>query len=231
MRIVSGVVAAVVAVGLGGGALAQEGTPGALPATPGPEECAVEARSADFFVGVVQEALAAARAGTPVAQAAAPDLEGADEADEETTAAVTAVAREAIACANAGDFARGAALYTEGYVGALVAAPIVAGLEEAGRLGEEDAAAVDEAVAAQLTEGVNAAPAPLPEAARSALVEVREARVLADGRVVALVVGERPGDGETATAIVFVEEDGRYLIDGAFPVGDGGTPAAGTPAA
>lgn len=123
-------------------------------------------------------------------------LPAGEPADAATVAAVTAAARRFVACANARDVARMYALVSDAF------------LRQS--FGNQPAT---EAVAAYLA----ATPVARPPAERTELVAVREVRVLADGRVGALVDHRDPTDPRTdgiATDwVVFVEADGGLLMD------------------
>ncbi|MGH2559153.1 MAG: CopD family protein, partial [Thermomicrobiales bacterium] len=117
-------------------------------------------------------------------------------ADATFVAGVTATVREFVACASAGDYPRGLALYTTDYI-----APQFAGLDEAGRQ-----AAVDLA---------DAAPTPLPADQRGWIRSIDNVRLLSDGRVAAHVVTEDPlGHPHVVSVVlIFAREGERWLID------------------
>jgi hypothetical protein len=177
---------------------------GGTPVVPAPAECRVAPRS-----------LASLQAleGTPPAAPWPPDvateadLPGGPPADPATARQIAAVARAYIACVNAWDLPRLLALVTDDYARRFVAAegPITA-----------------EAYAAMAT------PSPAEPAGRAALLAVRDARVLADGRVGAVLVVRHPrpaADSVTVTCFVFARSGERWLIDDAIGVGRAGTPA------
>ena len=83
-----------------------------LPATPDPAECVVEPRPASFFEPLVAEILTATPTASPGATPPVPEEAG-EPVDAETEAEVVALLRQAVACANAGDFPRLTALFTD----------------------------------------------------------------------------------------------------------------------
>jgi steroid delta-isomerase-like uncharacterized protein len=134
-------------------------------------------------------------------------------ADAETVAGVTATVRELLACFNAGDIGRAAALHTEAF------------------LRRQLAAIPPEAFLAIMT-----AP-PSPPREQAVLHGVRDVRVLPDGRAGAFADIYDPVVGGDATFyFTFAKVGDRWLSDEEviLPFGATGTPAtpaAGTPAA
>ena len=140
---------------------------------------------------------------TPSAGAASPTLDGAtpevfvapegEPADDEIVAGVTATASGLYACYNANAFLRVFALFTDEYL--------------ARSFAEEG---ITEAAVGYL--GASIEPQPAGERLS---VAVQDVQVRADGRVGAFVASHNPaGDGENAVGYyVFIEQDGRYLID------------------
>ncbi|CAA9570119.1 MAG: hypothetical protein AVDCRST_MAG59-3405 [uncultured Thermomicrobiales bacterium] len=158
---------------------AQEATPMGSAAPPDAAECRVAPRPIEDFRALL---------GTPVPPTpetfAAP---AGDPADPAVVEGVLATVRELLACHNAGDFQRQAALYTDaGFV------------EDFRGLAEDDVAAI-------------ATPSPgfLPPLR---LVTVRDVVVLDDGRVGAVVV-TFTSEVERDDYLFLVEQDGRYLVD------------------
>jgi hypothetical protein len=116
-------------------------------------------------------------------------------ADPATADAVAVVVREFAACLNAGDLFRSMALVTDDF--------LCQSLARAGTV------TLDEALAAAATP-----PVPLADDERVRIVAVRDARVLADGRVgVVFVQG-----GLRTSLIVLKEVGGRWLVDGIIEV-------------
>ncbi|HEX2282747.1 MAG TPA: hypothetical protein VHG52_13400 [Thermomicrobiales bacterium] len=174
------------------GVKAQGATPTADFITPDPDECMVEPRSLEALTALAAPSGAAA---TPqaAAESTPSDLPTGGPADAETIAAVTATATELFACYNANDLLRVFALFTDDYLERAFAAEGVTG----------------EAL------GFFAAPqAARPEEERES-VSVRDVQVLPDGRVGAFLVVRNPAaaDSEAVDFTVFVEAEGRYLID------------------
>jgi ketosteroid isomerase-like protein len=192
---------------------AQDATPVAGLGVPGPEECRVEPRSLASL-----QALATPRAGgrpptvpsgTPVA------LPEGEPADAETVAGITATIREFLACVNAGDQLRAFALYSDDFLRPFFGQP--------GTFTPENYARA-------------ATPQPIPTEEWRALVDVRDARVLADGRVGAVVVVDDPtsedvagpaGQTRDTSFVILVKRGDRWLVDGAIddiPGEETGTP-------
>ena len=196
---------------------AQDAAPVALPVTPDPAECRVEPRTIDELhaqlgTPVPAPPEAPQSMSTPVGGPTAVSLPEGEPADTATVAAITATAVEAYACFNAGDYLRAFALYSDG---ALL------------RFAEQ--APFTEDIAAFFL----ATPQAFPEEFRSSVLAVREARVLPDGRVGALVDTDdptSPPEGTDVDFVIFVEQGGRYLIDEEITDLEG-SPAAGTPGA
>jgi hypothetical protein len=202
------------------GTVAQDATPGAGPARADRavpvEECQVAPRAADevfSLAGLVEGGQAAPADRSPVP---APPWTAAD--DEAATAA-EATAREWLACINADDNLRIAALMTDAalarfFAGALVAAEQ---LEEAQAM-------------------LAGTPTPRAEEDQARLVSVSDVAVLEDGRIVALAVINEPAlrpHGQETLLLVFDPTGERYLIDDIvqFSIAPqrAGTPVAGTP--
>lgn len=200
-------------------ALAAPGLVRAAPATPAtavgdvppPAACTVAPRTA---------ASLRALTGTPSAGLATPATTATPfvppaghPVDPVTLAAITATMREEIACVNAGDLGRQLALYTDDLLRRFIAAN--GGSFTAALLGDLATPA-----------------AALPPASRVALMAVRDARVLPDGRVGAIVVTRHLDETALRTNFaVFVKLGGRWLIDEVVPnpVETGPAPAAPTP--
>ena len=213
MRRLIVLVALVAALGLGahaarsGPATRQGATPVAavagLPVTPAPEECRVPPRSLSSL-----QALTSPTAATPVpSPAPGPDgLPVGAPADAATLAGIAATARELVACLNAGEFLRGLALYSDAF--------LRADLAGSGGITEEAYAA-------------RATPFPRPPAAWFTLTEVRDARLLADGRAGAVVGIRGPGAAAADLSfLIFVKASDRWLLDGVIAQvpGEAGTP-------
>src|SRR5829696_2932394 len=161
---------------------------------PGPAECTVTPRTLDEFNTLAQ---------TP-APVEPPDAAsaGGEPADEAMRAAVTATARELVACSNAGDILRRLALYSDDRL----------------RFAYPDGPT-------RALEMIAESPLPLAEAERVALVSVDDVRQLPDGRASARVTVDNPASHShdpqaAATAsqqevarLIFVQEAGRWRVD------------------
>lgn len=184
-------------------AMARSG--GHLQATPtgepvDPALCQQEPRPVSFFAqylatpGASPVASPSPRLTLPAPErSSVPDGEPADAA---TIAAVTDTAREVLACLNARDQRRAAALFTDGYFDRLFA--------RSGRL-PADALA-----------GFAVEPIAAPEPAWTRFVDIRDVRVLPDERVAAVIVTDDPVSpplGPQAALLVFAEAGDRWLVD------------------
>lgn len=164
-------------------ATAQESTPATgLPVTPDPAECVAAPRPIADFAALV---------GTP---APAPLENGGRErgepTDPETTAGITATVRELVACFNAGDWQRTAALYTDAGFAA----------DFAGMTRED-------------LRGIEASPTPIDAMGRVALIAVRDIERLPDGRIGAVVVVGAEGTPDIYALLYFSQDGERWLID------------------
>jgi hypothetical protein len=194
---------------------AQDATPIALPVTPDPAAYLVEPRTIDDLYDLL---------GTPVPVSAEEEpsqsipasgptevsLPAGEPADSATVTAITTTIVEAYACFNAGDYLAAFALYSD---------DALLRFTEQGPFTEDIAAFF------------LATPEAFPEDFRSSVVAVRDVRVLPDGRVGALVDTNdptSPPEGTDVDFVVFVEQEGRYLIDEEITDLEG-SPAAGTP--
>ena len=180
------------------------------------EDCQVEPRSGDelfALLGLAEGAEAAAPVErTPVP---APPWVG---ADKETAEAAEATAREWLACINADDNLRLAALMSDAALTRFFA-------------GVQATDAIEEARAA-----LAGTPEPRAEEARAQIVTVSDVSRLDDGRIAALVVIKEPAarpSGQESLLLIFTPADDRMLIDDIiqFSIAPrlAGTPDAGTP--
>ena len=166
---------------------------------PGAEECRVEPRTLDGLRALAADPGAAPPDPAPPAVASPSPAPAAEPADAETLAGITAVARELVACSNAGDQLRRLALFSDANV----------------RAGFPDGP--DEVFARTA-----AAPVPVPDGERVALLGVTDARRLGPDRAIARVGIDNPGahshgpgraaQHEQAT-LVFVRNGDGWLID------------------
>jgi hypothetical protein len=185
-----------------GKAHAQDATPPIDFVTPEPAECQVTSISTETLA-----TLATPTAGPP--DIVRPeDVAAAEPADAATAMAAFALAREATACGNAGDFGRVFALYTAKGLRVFAA--------DRGFLPE------------QLTGVLAATPVPLPAKAWQG-VRVREVRLLPDGRVAAFIDFRTP-TGESTVFVALVRVGDRYLVDSEVVVSPAPTTPAATPA-
>jgi len=179
---------------------AQEATPAATaagtptgPVTPAPEECVVAPRTLVSFQGL---ATPAADPATPAPITGADGLPAGAPADPATIAGITAATRELIACINAGEVLRGLALYSD---------PFLRSQYGQGAVSEES---------------FDAAATPRPRGPETwvSIARIRDARVLADGRVGAIVTVVEPTSprGEDSSLLLFVRVGDRWLLDGAI---------------
>jgi len=183
--------------------------PGALLAAgvPGPEECRTAPRSLDDL-----RRLGSGGVAGPAASPRAVDPAAGQPADPATVEALTATARELVACSNAGDALRRLALFSDANVRAAYPQGPT-----------------------QTLEIMAATPLAVPEAERVALLSVAAVRLLPDGRASAVVGIDNPGAhshgpppgaspvagaatpappaGHDTATLVFVREGDRWLID------------------
>lgn len=183
---------------LSGPVLAQEATPAAGEENPRivePSECQGEARPVDQITQVLQ--LDGEGITAPAAMTITPPL--GETADRETELAIKEAARQIIACFNAQDLPRAAALMTDN------------GLRSA-FWGLSSSAAAREATKATLA----AAPQPRAEAALTRLISVTDVSRLPDGRMAAFVITEDPllpPTGAEALLFVFAQQGDTWLLD------------------
>jgi len=216
------VLGALTAPFIAAGVAAQDATPAAGPAraergVPA-EDCQVAPRVADdvfALIGLVEGGQASPAERTPVP---APPWTA---ADDEAAAAAEATAREWLACINADDNLRIAALMTDAALTRFFAGALAAEEQRAdaqARLAEE--------------------PAPRAEEERVRLLSVSDVAVLDDGRIVALAVINEPAlrpRGQETLLLVFDPAGARFLIDDIVQFSivppRAGTPVAGSPVA
>ena len=178
---------------------AQDATPAASPIAA--DACTVAPRTADELIAIWSAPAATPPPGSDDATVTpAPTGEPADAA---TVAAITATARELIACNNAGDFGRVFAFYTDEFIR---------------RAFGGDPTAKEQVPALLATPA-----APLPPEARTTLLAVRDVRVLADGRVGAIMEDVDPRQKVTVF-LIFAQVGDRWLVDGQIDIATEGTP-------
>ena len=211
LRLLPFIAAMIVLAASSSSAGAQDATSAAYPLAPDPADCRVEPRSVESLMAAV----GTPAAGEPAAPASPTPFvrpQG-QPADAATTAAVVATLHQVFACANAADFLRIFALYTDDYLRVFLAGT-----------------PMNEEVIAYFA----ASPVPLPEAERRIIVRIEEVEILPDGRAGVVVVLDEPADPRTEEPdYVFLERVGdRWLVDAVVEDGGmAGTPVAGTPTA
>ncbi|MGH2532581.1 MAG: hypothetical protein ACRDJW_09770 [Thermomicrobiales bacterium] len=164
--------------------------------SPDPSECQVEPRDDAWLLDLI---------ATPVVDVASPpwlpstpvpadELPEGEPAGPDTLFGINETMRELVACVNAGETRRALALLsndaTRETVVVLFGVATVAGPLPA------------------------ATPTPLPADEQFPFFSIRDPRVLEDGRVGAIVSDDTWED--YAFFIIFVEQDGRWLVDEAF---------------
>jgi hypothetical protein len=174
-----------------------------------PEECTTEPRPASFLADLI----ATPAAVEPMTTATA--IPEGTEPDEQTRQEITAVIRQLVACTNTGDLLRPLTLYGDDYLRRV--------LNAQGQLTTEAAA---ELIAPLAT------PIAVSESSYTRLVEIRDMRVLADGRVAAVVISVPFGGGTTLDTdlLIFARTDDGWIIDDAVSdfvvAGSAATPTA-----
>jgi len=166
----------------------------------GPESCTVAPLAIDQVVALAGAGATPGEGTTAVASDAPVGDEIATGIDQTIT--------QLIACTNAGDTMRRLSLFSDRYLAETFSPGLTADFEEI----------------------ASAPPAPLPANRQSVLVEVRDVRMLEDGRVVATVETSEPGDtglhvhdpsapedtadrATVVTELVFVRVGDRWLVD------------------
>ncbi len=179
-------------------ARAQDATPVANQIAPAPEECTVEPITLERLTLLTATPVPAAEPeASPVASPTPFAMPAGEPADEATVAAITAAARQYIACLNAGDNARVLALYSDRGLLDLFGGAIAGG-----------------ATAQQILAALGPAQ-PLPEDKRNLLYGIEEVRMVPDGRIAALVIGDNLAEpGPPGPALFyFFQVEGRWLVD------------------
>ena len=189
---------------------AQEATPPPGAVALGPEECRVAPRSPEEILAVLATpANDTGSAATDVAPAREPrtvasedELPTGEPADAATTEAVEPVVREFTACFNARDLFRLFSLVSDDFQRELAAEVGIPPTE------------------AELATAAAMQPTPVSMSERQVIVAIRDARVLPDGRVGVILVGDWLNDEKAPqpTFFVLVETDGRWQVDGVISV-------------
>ncbi len=161
---------------------------------PGPEDCVVAPRTL--------EEIAALSAGPIPGEPPNATESGGVPASDEARSEVTAVAREMVACSNAGDILRRLALYSDNRL----------------RFAYPDGPT-------RALEAIAETPLPLAPFERVALLGVEDVRQLDDGRVSARVIVDNPAmhshdpavasqaAQQEAARLIFVQENGSWRVD------------------
>lgn len=176
---------------------AQSGTPAASDERVTATECTVSPRSADalrtLFREVAATPLPEDLSATPVAETPT-----GTPADEATTEAVNGVWREIVACLSAGDQPRLFALYSDAMASRQLQIDIAFGVTEEA-----------------LIDFLEATPVPIADSEAMAVAPLTDVQLLADGRVVAT----KPGEAGRTEALIFIQQDGHWLLDEWYEVG------------
>jgi copper transport protein len=170
------------------------GTPTAQVDIPDPSECTIPPADVSAMIANITPSTVQPTPPPPVG----PDFvwPRGESATQAQTDGITQTVREFVACASAHDFARRTALYSDHYL-----LPYLSSLDDQAKQGIIAAAA---------------APAsPVPEGERGWIQEIRDVRVLPDGRVGARVVIDDPVNHPHVTyaVLVFSQSGDRWLID------------------
>ncbi len=179
------------AIGVGRAA-AQEATPDS---TTGTVACTVEPRPIDEMLGTWFSP-----EGTPVATpepeppvTSEAELPQGDPVDPEIEDAINATLQEIFACFDDGDYGRAFALFTDDYLL---------------QFGPEMGTTLE-----QTRDFLEASPVPVPDEQRIEIGRMRDARMLPDGRVGAIL--DAPGG---SVFFLFEEHEGRWLLDGIIAI-------------
>jgi hypothetical protein len=192
-------IAPVAALLIAGSAFAQDGTPTAddaeNPRLVSPEECLAEPRAYEEIAAILQ--LDAEGVPQPAYVQITPPL--GDIVDFDTDLAIKEVAREVLACFNAGDVPRAAGLMTDN-----------------GVIRSYWGLTIDEENRELARTRLAAAPEPRVADAYIRLLTVTDASILPDGRVAAFVVINEPllpPAGAETLLFIFANVDGQWMVD------------------
>ncbi|MGH2533435.1 MAG: hypothetical protein ACRDJW_14140 [Thermomicrobiales bacterium] len=182
---------------------------------PAPASCQIAPRAV-----AEMQSLVATPAASPTAEVAVatPDPAEGTPANAATVEAIVAAYTESIACQNAGSFARTYALYTDDFVRRILG-------------GASAQLGVDPALVAVVV----GTPTTVPPMEWTAIVARGAVQLLPDGRASAVfvTVTVREAGSSDATrprVVLFVQEDGRWLIDGTVDPSMEAMPEASPPA-
>ncbi len=187
----------VVGLGMAPFAGAQSGTPAAGGEMVTAAECTVAPRSAEELGALFRE-VAATPLPEDLAATPAAETPAGTPADEATSEAVNGVWREIVACLSAGDQPRLFALYSDAMVRRQLQIDMAFGVTEEA-----------------LIDYLEASPIPVSDTEGLAVDPLADAQLLADGRVVAT----KPGEAGRDEALIFIQQDGRWLLDEWYEVG------------
>jgi hypothetical protein len=179
-----------------------------------PEECVAEPLSVDQLSSIL--ALDGEGIPAPAMFTITPPL--GDIADTETAISIKEATREVLACFNAGDIPRAAALMTEN------------GVKRA-----YWGLTIDQASREATAERLTATPEPRDPQRYLRLIAVTDASVLPDGRIAAFAVINEPllpPNGPETLLFIFANQDGAWLLDDLidFSIVPAGFGAEATPA-
>lgn len=193
---------------------AQDSTPQATPDIPVASDCSIEPLEPMDLLPLAQGGASSdLLEATPVAEEALPDGVPANETETE---GITATVRQLVACANARDPLRLVALLTDDFKIALASAAL--GLQ--GETPEDLAARFPVPISLDEAQSVDSLP----------MIPIRDARLLVDGRVAAILEPQIEGiDHPFVFYVTFELVENRWLIDDVVIVE--AAPASGTPAA
>jgi hypothetical protein len=181
---------------------AQEATPspGGILGFPDPAECTVAARTIPELEAILATPAAAAPEASPTAIT---EMPAGAPVDATTTAEIQAVLREAVACINTGDILKIIQFYSDDLIRRLLGNISIEQIEQQGT------------------------PTPLTQEQMTELIAVSGMVMLPDGRVAVVVTGDDHSNPAPAsdTLFLFVNVDGRWLIDDFLTDVDIATPA------
>ncbi len=195
---------------------AQEASPAAPIVPVPPAECTIEPRPIGELRQLVMHGIDDYVTGATPAPIEFGGADGGAPADATAIAAVTATIREFTACTNAGYFPGMAALAADELMTRpLGRVAIYAGHLFAGGSGTPAPAETPTAAALDAYLITLQFPRPLPQAAWSTILEIRDVRALGDSRMRATVVTASQDEPIPVTDTVYLRwSRGRYLIEG-----------------
>lgn len=197
-----------------------------LPSTPDPNQCVVEPRPTEFFEPLVEQIVVRGSAATPEALEPTSTLRPMPEgvaASKATATEVVELLSQAVACTNAQDFPRLAALFTDEGARDAVLVGWGAGFEAVQGSGDESATPMS---ARSLLDAILRVGPPVAENQRAGLIRVMDVRELPDGQFTAVAVRSLSGGGEVTALEVFERVDQELRIANELPIQvELGTPA------